>query len=184
MPGLSDSERAIICARVIRGVRAGRKIQEIATENFVHPATVRSWRVRDPQFAEDLDAAKRCRLAMKDRDKKLFVLGEMASGRSVRDILRDGVPGVCRRVINEWRVNDPWFVGEYNRILGPTKQPSGGDRYSRLLTGLRRGMTVERAALAAGYKAGRQAIHRWKTARPDLWEQVQDAIRVGQTKAA
>lgn len=183
MPGLSDSERAIVCACIIQGVKAGREIKDVCAEHYVDPSTIRLWRKADPEFAQELDQAKVMRSAMRHRDRKMALLQLLIDGMLVEDACATPEVNAQPNTLTRWLRTDSWFAAEYNRLLGPTKRADGGRKFDALLSNLRNGMPRGKAAVAAGYSRW-NTVNQWKRRRPDLWRRVQEAYRIGQAKAA
>lgn len=124
----------MVKAVVVARVRKGETIRAIAADLAYGENTISGhWRHADPAFAAALDEARRHALIMADRDAKLALLRWLIEGGTVEGWVggrRGRKPGPGRaygvhdgRQVRYWRARDPWFAGEYNRLLAARARP-------------------------------------------------------------
>lgn len=154
---------------IVRLVRSGMGVEEAADLIPVHRNTVYKMRVRDPQFARQLDEAKRA--PMRKRQQRW--LAQISAGYTFNEACRRA--GVSTGAACNWLRIDPDLEREYYRRVGPTGRKPGA--LQTLLSALRRGETMLDACAQAGYSPS--TPYTWKRRRPDVWKQVAAARAAG-----
>lgn len=186
--------RAHVKSDVLNRIRAGATLNEVCAEPGLPCAgTVRLWARQDAAFQAELAEARwvtdwRRRFCM-DEAKAKAMLGRLAAGEKLGDVLRDpAMPS--QRTYRHWMLTDIAFGGEARRIFAARYESRRGTQHpryrpfdqavaDRIIREVGRGAVLRRLLSRDAAFPALAVLERWRAEQPEFDQGLKFAMRVG-----